>query len=246
MFQRVYTETAAALTNLLRVRGCPQAHTAASTSERMVADGSVSATSPLAIAVADLSPESRLRLLRVADDLVMHLRKSELPTPSAAASTDFQFVQHGDSGGLQAVPPTPIGATAVLSPTLGVIRLDYKYPPALGDVDHEDSFEYPVEYEIVEGLTFKLCQEGDLSKHPHVIANFESAVEKLYEKGCDVIIGDCGFMFQFQHHAVALPSRPSMMLLSPVSQLPSLISGLDPGKVCAALKALQLCTGACM
>ena len=36
---------------------------------------------------------------------------------------------------------------------LGVIRLDYSYPPALGDIDHPGSFAYEVVYRVVPGRT---------------------------------------------------------------------------------------------
>lgn len=41
--------------------------------------------------------------------------------------------------------------------SLGVIRLDYDYPPAPGDIDCPDSFAYDVHYRVVPGLTFEMC-----------------------------------------------------------------------------------------
>ena len=43
---------------------------------------------------------------------------------------------------------------------LGVIRLDYDYPPIPGDVDSPDSFSYDVVYRTVPGLTFEMAQFG--------------------------------------------------------------------------------------
>ena len=43
---------------------------------------------------------------------------------------------------------------------LGVIRLDYHYPPIPGDVDCPDSFSYDVVYRTVPGLTFEMAQSG--------------------------------------------------------------------------------------
>ena len=43
---------------------------------------------------------------------------------------------------------------------LGVIRLDYDYPPIPGDVDSPDSFSYDVIYRTVPGLTFEMAQFG--------------------------------------------------------------------------------------
>lgn len=44
--------------------------------------------------------------------------------------------------------------------SLGVIRLDYDYPPAPGDIDSPDSFAYDVFYRVVPGLTFEMCQHA--------------------------------------------------------------------------------------
>ena len=35
--------------------------------------------------------------------------------------------------------------------SVGIIRLDYDYPPAPGDIDHPDSFDYKVYYRVVPG-----------------------------------------------------------------------------------------------
>ena len=48
-------------------------------------------------------------------------------------------------------------------PALGVIHLDYLYPPVPGDMDSKDSFAYPVYYRVVPGLTFEMCQTGQLT-----------------------------------------------------------------------------------
>jgi len=61
--------------------------------------------------------------------------------------------------------------------SLGVIRLDYDYPPAPGDIDCPDSFDYDVFYCAVPGLTFEMCQSGKLSEK--VQAEFVEAIEFL-------------------------------------------------------------------
>merc|ERR1719277_1792948 len=48
------------------------------------------------------------------------------------------------------------------TPALGVIRLDYDYAPAIGDVSHPGSFSYPAYYRCVPGLTFQMCKEGKI------------------------------------------------------------------------------------
>jgi len=40
---------------------------------------------------------------------------------------------------------------------LGIIRLDYEYPPAPADIDHPDSYDYDVHYRMIPGFTFEMC-----------------------------------------------------------------------------------------
>ena len=37
---------------------------------------------------------------------------------------------------------------------IGVLQIDYSYPPLVGDIDHPDSFDCVVIYQKVPGLTF--------------------------------------------------------------------------------------------
>ena len=45
--------------------------------------------------------------------------------------------------------------------SLGVVRLDYDYPPAPGDIDSPESYAYDVFYRAVPGLTFGMCQHAN-------------------------------------------------------------------------------------
>ena len=70
-----------------------------------------------------------------------------------------------DEGGrFKPLPPADDDAKLLVCeyPSLGVIRLDYDYPPALGDIDHPGSFYYDVFYRVVPGLTFGMCQKGEM------------------------------------------------------------------------------------
>ena len=104
-------------------------------------------------------------------------------------------------------------------PALGVIHLDYLYPPVPGDMDSKDSFAYPVYYRVVPGLTFEMCQTGQLT--PQVAASFAEAVRWLdEEKNVQAIAGDCGFMIWFQEFARNIARKP--VSLSPLAQLPTI------------------------
>ena len=105
-----------------------------------------------------------------------------------------------------------------LAPSLGVIRLDYDYPPAPGDIDSPDSFPYKVYYKVVPGLSFEMCQSGNLTEE--VKDRFKESIQWLVnEKNVSGITGDCGFMMYFQEIAREITHIPVFM--SSLCQLPA-------------------------
>lgn len=100
---------------------------------------------------------------------------------------------------------------------LGVLRLDYNYPPAAGDIDCPGSYDYQVIYRCVPGFTFEMAQGGKLS--PEVESRFIDALKWLEKKGVCGITGDCGFMMAFQPLAkqhVSVPVFMSSMIQCPL------------------------------
>ena len=105
---------------------------------------------------------------------------------------------------------------------LGVIRLDYEYPPAPGDIDCAESFDCDVYYKVVPGLTFDMCQDGHMP--PEVKKRFEESIKWLEEeKKVNGITGDCGFMMNFQSIARNVSKLP--MFMSSLCQLPAVTCG---------------------
>lgn len=79
---------------------------------------------------------------------------------------------------------------------LGIVRLDYTYPAAPGDMDCAATFEYDVFYRMVPGLTFDMCQGGIMSRK--VQKEFNKVIDFLVnKKKVSGISGDCGFMMWF-------------------------------------------------
>jgi len=112
-----------------------------------------------------------------------------------------------------------------LHPSLGVIRLDYDYPAAPGDIDSPESFAYDVYYKVVPGFTFEMCQSGKLSDT--VQERFIESIQWLVnEKKVKAITGDCGFMMNFQELARKVTSIPIFM--SSLCQLPAVTCGFSP------------------
>ena len=103
--------------------------------------------------------------------------------------------------------------------SLGVIRLDYNYPPAPGDIDHPGSYDYDVYYRVVPGLTFEMCQNNAMT--PEVTAEFTEAVRWLdQDKGVSGITGDCGFMMWFQ--GLARATSKKAIFMSSLVHLPAI------------------------
>uniref|UniRef100_A0A7S4QVH1 Uncharacterized protein n=1 Tax=Alexandrium monilatum TaxID=311494 RepID=A0A7S4QVH1_9DINO len=103
------------------------------------------------------------------------------------------------------------------SPILGVVRLDYNYPPAKGDIDCPGSYDYEVLFRCVPGLTFEMAQVGRMT---HTVQQeFVKAIKWLEARGVSGITGDCGFMMAFQPIASEVASVPvfmSSMVQSPM------------------------------
>ncbi|WP_305986337.1 hypothetical protein [Roseibium sp. MMSF_3544] len=109
------------------------------------------------------------------------------------------------------------------APALGVLRLDYDYPPALGDVDDPDSFSYDVLYKVVPGLTFSMCQSGELTED--VTNAVVDSVRFLNSYHVNAITGDCGFMLNIQDLVKDHSDVPVFM--SCLVQLPTIINTIN-------------------
>jgi hypothetical protein len=120
--------------------------------------------------------------------------------------------------------------------SLGVMRLDYDYPPAPGDIDHCASYKYPVYFKVVPGLTFEMCQAGKMT----------DSVEKQWRKSLDYLLnerkvvgitGDCGFMMFFQDMSRNAVGRREPVFLSSLAHLVAVRCAVGPGKKIAILTA---------
>src|SRR6202166_3265865 len=113
----------------------------------------------------------------------------------------------------------------------GILPLDCSLPFIPGDVDNADTYDFPVLYKVVPGLSTKACLAGapELAR-----AAVEAAVE-LEKQGVRAISSDCGFMLQFQtavREAVRIPVCMSSLL-----QLPLIAASLAPARPIAVITA---------
>jgi len=160
-----------------------------------------------------------------ADLMLKH--QQQLAANAAAAQKKVAAAKGGGGGGGGA------NNGKMQAACLGVVRLDYDYPPAPGDIDHPGSFGYDVFYRVVPGLTFDICQSGKMT--PEVEKNFEEAVDWLIGKGVSGITGDCGFMMYFQQLARRHATVPVFM--SSLAQLPAVTCGFSKYELIGVMTA---------
>jgi len=86
-------------------------------------------------------------------------------------------------------------------PAIGILRIDYSYPPAPGDIDHPSSYHYRTHQEVAKGLTFEVAQAGEPLTEAQR-AEFDAAISRLEAiRGVVGITGDCGFLMNYQREA---------------------------------------------
>mmetsp|Transcript_23584 Transcript_23584/g.33688 ORF Transcript_23584/g.33688 Transcript_23584/m.33688 type:complete len:273 (+) Transcript_23584:24-842(+) len=111
--------------------------------------------------------------------------------------------------------------------TLNLTNFSYIY------VDHPESFDYPVVYRVIPGLTFEMCQAGDLTEE--VKRECRHAVQYLERQGVSGITGDCGFMIHIQDLISEVTNKPVFM--TSLIQLPSLCMCFDQDETIAIFTA---------
>jgi hypothetical protein len=81
---------------------------------------------------------------------------------------------------------------------IGILMLDTFTPFIPGDVGNASTYDFPVRYETVEGLTVKRIFSKDQSAYNSLL----KAAKRLSQQGVRAITGDCGFMAIFQNKLV--------------------------------------------
>jgi hypothetical protein len=96
-----------------------------------------------------------------------------------------------------------VGGQPFYGQEVGVLLLDARYPRLPGDVGHAATYRWPVQFEIVEGLTAdRLIHHFDDGIPPLVARS----VDRLIQRGARVVVGGCGF-FARVHAYVRQRSR---------------------------------------
>ncbi|HZW75812.1 MAG TPA: aspartate/glutamate racemase family protein [Caldimonas sp.] len=100
-----------------------------------------------------------------------------------------------------------------MSPTLGVLMLDTRFPRPVGDIGHPRTFAFPVRHSIVRGASPRRVV---VERDPKLVAPFVAAARDLEAEGVAAITTSCGFLALFQRElaaSVAVPMWTSSLLL---------------------------------
>lgn len=117
--------------------------------------------------------------------------------------------------------------------TIGILLMETQVPFIPGDVGNADSFDFPVRYEVVPGLTTDRVLRGDMA----CLTALVESVEKLERDGIQAVTGDCGFMAYFQRHVMTHVRIP--VFLSSLIQLAFLDLIVPPERKIGVITAVN-------
>jgi hypothetical protein len=119
---------------------------------------------------------------------------------------------------------------------IGILLLDYRGPFIPGDVGNATTYDYPVLFKLVNGLTLDRVLDGDKSCEAEIV----EAARELERFGVRGISSDCGFLIQYQaavQAAVRVPVFMSSLLQIPF--LSRLVGGRPVGCITATAERLS-------
>ncbi len=104
---------------------------------------------------------------------------------------------------------------------IGILLLETRTPFIQGDVGNATSYEYPVRYKKVDGLTAKRIFKHDYS----FVEKMIQGAKELEREGVKTITGDCGFMAIYHKEVKESVNIP--VFLSSLLQIPFIRSTLS-------------------
>ncbi len=98
--------------------------------------------------------------------------------------------------------------------SIGILLLDSEAPYIPGDVANATTYDFPVRFQRVPGLTVEKIMKHDIS----LLQAVRNAAESLKAEGVRAITSDCGFMALYQEELVEKLDLP--VFLSSLLQIP--------------------------
>jgi aspartate/glutamate racemase len=109
---------------------------------------------------------------------------------------------------------------------IGILLLDTFCPFIQGDVGNAASYQYPVRFKRIDGLTVERIFAHDLG----FVEKMITGAKELEREGVKAITGDCGFMAIYQKEVKASVNIP--VFLSSLLQIPFIATTLsDQAKI---------------
>lgn len=112
--------------------------------------------------------------------------------------------------------------TAIAGFRLGILCIDTCHPLVPGNVQHAESFSFPVCYEVVRGVSPRALMEGDERSVPAIV----DAAKRLEASGVSAIVGACGSFANFQREVAQALTVPVFMSI--LLEVPFVLSALPP------------------
>jgi len=113
----------------------------------------------------------------------------------------------------------------VYGQSIGILMLDTQFTPYIpGDISNACTFDFPVTYEVVEGLTV----ERATSKDTTALNSLVKAGEKLVRGGVKAVSSNCGYLGFFQQELASRLAVPVFM--SSLLQLPFISAMIGQGR----------------
>lgn len=115
---------------------------------------------------------------------------------------------------MKAVTTRRHGQPATAGYRIGILTLDTRHILVHGNVQHAESFTFPVRYQAVRGIELAALMRGDRRALPGIVM----AARQLEAMGVCAIVGACGSFAHFQREiaeAVSIPVVMSIMLEVP-------------------------------
>lgn len=104
---------------------------------------------------------------------------------------------------------------------IGILMLEYRAPFIPGDVGNASTYDYPVLFKTVPGLSLDRALAGDPAQAERVI----EAAEELQRHGVRGVSSDCGFLIAYQE--VVRKKLDVPVFLSSLLQVPLVLASVE-------------------
>ncbi|MEP7247624.1 MAG: aspartate/glutamate racemase family protein [Gammaproteobacteria bacterium] len=100
-----------------------------------------------------------------------------------------------------------MASNAVAGYRIGILTLDTAHPLEVGNVQHAESFAFPVTYAVVRNVSLLALMAGD----PSAAGPILEGVAELNSRGVSIIVGACGSFANYQRLAADASRVPVFM-----------------------------------